>query len=205
MLFSFNSILAVTSMVGAVAGHGIITKPWPRAPGAASLAACGPNVTNNIKGDNTSHVEDLPEAGALDPKYHADKCNLWLCRGLQYADNKEHVVSYKAGQKVDMEVYLRIKHFGSANVSIVDTKTNKIISPNLVYWAKYADEKKATVPAEEKFSFKIPKNLGSKCATAGDCVIQRWWYGTGAKQTYESCVDFTVAAPMVMNKRFRRV
>lgn len=64
----------------------------------------------------------------------------------------------------------RIKHFGSANVSIVDTKTNKIISPNLVYWAKYADEKKATVLDETKFSFTIPKDLGSKCATAGDCV-----------------------------------
>lgn len=64
----------------------------------------------------------------------------------------------------------RIKHFGSANVSIVDTKTNKIISPNLVYWAKYADEKKATVVDETKFSFTIPTDLGAKCATAGDCV-----------------------------------
>ena len=64
----------------------------------------------------------------------------------------------------------RIKHFGSANVSIVDTKTDKIISPNLVYWAKYADEKKATVVDETKFSFTIPTDLGAKCATAGDCV-----------------------------------
>ncbi|KAH7409468.1 hypothetical protein BKA64DRAFT_732188 [Cadophora sp. MPI-SDFR-AT-0126] len=205
MYCTLNNVLAIASLVGAVVGHGIITKPWPRTPGDASLAACGPSITNNIKGDNTSHVEDLPEAGAKDPKFHADQCNLWLCRGLQFADNRDHVVTYKPGEKVDMEVWLRIKHFGSANVSIVDTKTNTIISPNLVYWAKYADEKKATVVDETKFSFTIPTDLGAKCATAGDCVIQWWWYGTGAKQTYESCVDFTVAAPAMKSKRFWRV
>ena len=26
-------------------------------------------------------------------------------------------------------------------------------------------------------------------------VLQWWWYGTAAKQTYESCVDFKIAKP----------
>lgn len=30
------------------------------------------------------------------------------------------------------------------------------------------------------------------CTQAGDCVLQWFWFGTNAKQTYESCVDFVM-------------
>lgn len=36
---------------------------------------------------NDSHVEGLPEAAATDPAFNASACNLFLCKGLQFADN----------------------------------------------------------------------------------------------------------------------
>lgn len=55
----------------------------------------------------------------------------------------KNVQSWTVGQKVPIEVWLRIKHVGSANVSIVDTKTNSYVKggEGLVVWGKgYADE-----------------------------------------------------------------
>ncbi|KAN0114666.1 hypothetical protein V8E51_004210 [Hyaloscypha variabilis] len=208
MLFSLNSLIVAASLVATVASHGLITKPVPRGPGTASLAACGKAVTNNIKGDLTSHVEGLPEAAKTDSTYKPDECNLWLCRGLQYGDNTANVEAYTAGQVVPFDVKITIKHNGTANVSIVDTKSNKVVK-QLLYWDHYADEKLASLPANNTaFDVTIPSDLNGACATAGSCVLQWWWYGYGAKQTYESCVDFTVAAPTtakMMNKRFWRV
>ncbi|CZR68545.1 uncharacterized protein PAC_18444 [Phialocephala subalpina] len=201
------STLALSLLVAAteIAGHGLITKPVPRAPGAISLANCGPTVTNNIKGDETSHVEGLPEAAINDKAFKAAECNLWLCRGLALEDSaKSSVVAYTPGQKVSMSVKITIKHHGTANVSVVNTKTNKIIGEPLLYWDKYADERLTTMPANNtQFDFTIPTTLGSQCATAGDCVIQWWWYGTAAKQTYESCIDFTVGG-MTMPMKEKR-
>ncbi|KAE8440715.1 hypothetical protein EG329_006784 [Mollisiaceae sp. DMI_Dod_QoI] len=201
-----TSLLAVLPILSTlVSGHGLITKPWPRTPGAKSLANCGPTVTNNIKGDNTSHVEGLPEAASTDAKFKASDCNLWLCRGLALEDSAiSSVPAYTPGQKVSISVKITIKHHGTANVSVVSTKTNKIIGDELLYWDKYADERLSSLPANNtQFDVVIPTTLGSQCATAGDCVLQWWWYGTAARQTYESCVDFTVAPSMPMKeKRF---
>jgi len=193
-----TSLIATATLASTAFSHGIISKPFPRAIGAASLAACGPTVQANIKGDNTSHVEGLPEAASKDSAYKASQCNLWLCRGLQAADNLANVQNYTVGEKVSFEIYLRIKHYGTANVSVVDTKSNTIVGKQLLYWSDYADERLTTMPANNtKFDVVIP-DLGGKCTTAGECVLQWWWYGTGAKQTYESCVDFTIAPSMPM-------
>ena len=170
MLFSLNSLIVAASLAATVASHGLITKPTPRGPGAASLAACGKAVTNNIKGDLTSHVEGLPEAAKTDSSYKPDACNLWLCRGLQYADNTANVETYTAGQTVHFDVKISIKHAGTANVSVVDTKSNKIVK-QLLYWDHYADEKLATLPANNTaFDVTIPSDLNGACATAGSCV-----------------------------------
>ena len=170
----YLSALTVLALSTTALSHGIITKPIPRAPGAASFSYCGPSVTNNIKGDNTSHVEDLPEAAAKDKLYQGNAlCNLWLCRGLQFADNTKNVQNWTTGQVVPVEVYLRIKHAGSANVSIVDTKTNKYVKggEKLVYWPTgYADEAVKNTPANQtKFDVKIP-DMGGACRVAGACV-----------------------------------
>lgn len=170
MLFAFQSIVAITALATTVSSHGLITTPVPRGPGAASLAACGSAVTNNIKGDLTSHVEGLPEASKTDKSYIADKCNLWLCRGLQFADNTANVVAYTPGQVINFDVKITIKHKGTANMSIVDTKSNKVVK-QLLYWSNYADETLKTMPANNTvFSVTMPKDLGGACTTAGDCV-----------------------------------
>ncbi|XDG01316.1 hypothetical protein ABKA04_000931 [Annulohypoxylon sp. FPYF3050] len=191
-------ILPLAAFAATVSAHGLILSPTPRGPGDASVAACGQSVVDNVKNDKTSHVEGLPELAAADPDYKADECNVWLCKGLQYGDNTANVQTYTAGQSVPIEVQLSIPHVGSANVSIVDTKTDTIIGSPLLSWPSgYADERQFyahTTPANQtKFNVTIPDDLGTQCSEAGACVIQWWWYGTGARQTYESCIDFTVA------------
>jgi len=205
MYFSASSLLAAASLATTISAHGIITTPYPRAVGAASLAACGSAVTDLIVADNTSHVEGLPEAAATDSAYHASKCNLWLCKGLQYADNTANVLALSPGQVLPIDVYIRIPHEGTANVSIVDTKKNAIIGSELIYWDRYADQALATLPANNSaFSITVPRSLGGSCLYPGDCVIQWWWYGIAAKQTYESCIDFYLSPLVVPPTKFRR-
>lgn len=170
MLFSITTVIAAAT---AVSAHGVITKPIPRAAGSATTAACGKAIVTNIQGDITSHVEGLPELAAINADYHASECNLWLCRGIQYADNIANVQNYTLGQKVNIAVNLRIPHLGTANVSIVDTKKNVVLGSELYYWPHYADEALKVQPANQtNFNIVIPSDLGGACTVAGDCVSQ---------------------------------
>jgi hypothetical protein len=156
-----------------VLSHGLITTPPSRPVGPAILANCGPKVEQDIRLDNTSHVEGLPELAAKDTVYNAAKCNLWLCKGLQFDDNRNNTQTWQAGQVVPVKVWLRIPHEGSANVSIVDTKSNQIVGDMLKVWASgYAPGKKETdAPLDQReFSVTVPEGLEEKCAAAGDCV-----------------------------------
>lgn len=57
----------------------------------------------------------------------------------------------------------------------------------------YADENLARLPANNtRFSVTIPRSLGDRCGVPGECALQWFWFGTGAQQTYEDCVDFVV-------------
>jgi hypothetical protein len=169
-VISFGSLAFVVSLSATVSSHGKITSPTPRDPGDASLAARGKAVTNNIKGDLTSHVEGLPEAAKTDLTYKAADYNLWLCRELQFADNKANVRTYTAGHAVHFDVKIVVRHTGTANMSIVDMKSNKIVK-QLLQWDQYADEKQKTLPATNTaFDVTIPSDLKGACATAGDCV-----------------------------------
>jgi hypothetical protein len=168
-------LLPVLALLGTAAGHGYVSSPAARKPGDAAVAACGSSVVNDIVRDNTSHVEGLPELAAKDSGYHAASCNLWLCRGLQFADNAANTQAYRAGESVNLKIKLTIPHSGNANVSIVDTKTNAIVGKPLISWDKgYADEKafyaKTTPKDQVDFNVTIPMDLGSKCAQAGACV-----------------------------------
>jgi hypothetical protein len=167
------TIAALLTIVPAVLGHGLIQSPPARPIGPALTANCGPKVEQDIRLDNTSHVESRPELAAKDPKYNAAKCNLWLCTGLQFADNANNTQTGHAGQVVPIKVWIRIPHEGSANVSIVDTKTNTVVGDMLKVWSSgYAPGKKESdVPQDQKeFSVTVPEGLETKCATAGDCV-----------------------------------
>lgn len=55
-------------------------------------------------------------------------------------------------------------------MSVVGTKTNKVIK-QLLYRNAYADDKLATLPANNTtFNVTIPKDLGVACENAGECV-----------------------------------
>lgn len=194
------SVSALLGLVAAANAHGIVTSPATRTPGDATAAACGQTMVKFYKADNTSYPEALFRANpkGIGKDYNAAKCNLYLCRGYQFADNAKNVLSYKPGDVVDMDVFIRIPHKGYANVSVVDTTTNSVVGTPLISWPdNYAAT--LTPPANQtKFSVKIPTTLGDRCTTAGTCVLQWYWLGQG--QTYESCVDFTT--PKASAKRF---
>ncbi|KAL2174447.1 uncharacterized protein P884DRAFT_314819 [Thermothelomyces heterothallicus CBS 202.75] len=190
----FVSLFAFAGLAAKASAHGIVTKPATRSPGEATEAACGKTMADFYRADNTSYPEALLRANpdGLKPPYDPEKCNLWLCKGYQFADNVANVQNYTVGQAVDMEVWIRIPHEGYANVSIVDTSSNSVIGEPLITWPEgYAGS--ANPPKDQtKFSVKLP-DLGHKCTKASACVIQWYWFGQG--QTYESCVDFTLATP----------
>ena len=120
--------------------------------------------------DNTSYPEALKRANGLaDPKYDAAKCNLYLCKGFQFEDNKAGVQSYTAGQTIDMEVYIRIPHKGYANVSVVDLHTNSVIGAPLKTWADNYAASMNNPKDQTTFSVKLPE-LAGKCTKPGDCV-----------------------------------
>jgi len=111
-MYSSSSIfIFILSVASAITAHGIITKPYPRTVGNASLAACGSAITDIITADNTSHVEGLPEAGASDPGYNATECNLWLCKGLQFDDDIDRNIEYLYTETVDISVFIRIPQY----------------------------------------------------------------------------------------------
>jgi hypothetical protein len=188
----FTPALAFASIISLVNAHGFVTSPEPRMPGPAMKAACGNQVEINQQSDNYGNIQGELQVAAGQSGYNAGECDIWLCKGYKFADNKANVQSYTAGQKVPFKVDIRAPHTGVANVSVVDTSSNSVIGKPLISWDVYASTATGVTSDETDFSVTIPKDLGSQCATAGDCVLQWYWYAESIDQTYESCVDFTV-------------
>ncbi|KAJ5247387.1 chitin binding protein [Penicillium chermesinum] len=188
----YIAFAALAGLLPLVHGHGFVTNPTPRLPGSAMEAACGQQAYNNQEADRYGNVQGMLQVASSQSDYNAAECDIWLCKGYKYADNKKNVYSYSAGQTVDFTVDIRAPHTGVANVSVVDTASNTVIGDPLVYWPVYASVA-TTLPANDtKFSVTIPDDLGDKCTTGGACVLQWYWYAQSIDQTYESCVDFTV-------------
>ncbi|KAK1467987.1 hypothetical protein CCUS01_06945 [Colletotrichum cuscutae] len=182
------SITVATALLAAlVSAHGNIVSPPARGVGAAMAAACGQANVKAVTADPTIPLEDFTNPPAT--------CQLDLCRGAKFEDNKANVQTFKAGQVVNMKAEIPIPHEGPMNVSIVDTATNKVIGQPLIVFDSYADENLAALPKNNTdFDITMPSNLpAGTCAQAGQCVVQWFWVGTAAKQTYESCVDFVMA------------
>jgi hypothetical protein len=188
----FTSALALASIISLVNGHGFVSKPTPRMPGTAMEDTCGAQAVSNQESDKYGNIQGLLQVAAGQSDYDAAECNIWLCKGYKFADNKENVYSYKAGEKVDFTIDIRAPHTGVANVSVVDTASNTVIGKPLISWSDYASVATGVTDDETSFSITIPDDIGSQCATAGDCVLQWYWYAQSIDQTYESCVDFTV-------------
>ncbi|KAK3318212.1 hypothetical protein B0H66DRAFT_228229 [Apodospora peruviana] len=183
-------IIAALVAVTTVSAHGNITSPPARLGGPAMAKACGQSAVSAVLQDGTIPLENLLPAPAA--------CNLFLCRGALFADNAARVQTFALGQTIDFTAILPIPHEGPANVSVVDTKTNQVIGQPLIVFDSYADENLAVLPANNTaFSVTLPAasaTLESACSVAGACVLQWFWFGTAAKQTYESCVDFVIGS-----------
>ncbi|KAK8051937.1 hypothetical protein PG993_003322 [Apiospora rasikravindrae] len=171
-----------------VSAHGAISSPKPRPAGKAMAAACGQQVQNQQSSDAFGNIQGELQVAAKDMT--AD-CNLWLCKGFQFEDNKANVQSFTVGQKVPITFDLRAPHTGTANISIVDTKSNSIIGTPLKTYDTFASNSAPQAADEKSVTVTIP-DLGGKCTTAGECVIQHYWDARSIDQTYESCIDFTV-------------
>jgi hypothetical protein len=63
----------------------------------------------------------------------------------------------------------------SKNVSVVNTATNLVIGKPLISWTDYTKGSWTPPTNETQFSVTIPTDLGTKCSTAGACVLQWWW------------------------------
>ena len=127
-----------------------------------------------------------------------------MIQGMKYADNTASVQKYTAGEKVPMYFNIRAPHDGYANVSIVSTVSNSILAANLSAWDQYALTSEPMKDSWTNFTVTMPTDLGSKCATAGDCVLQMHWNAESVNQTYQSCVDFTMEGSAKKETRHAR-
>ncbi|OQE46480.1 hypothetical protein PENCOP_c001G07033 [Penicillium coprophilum] len=188
----FAPALAFASIISLVNGHGFVSSPKARQPGTAMEAACGKQVVSNQGSDKYGNIQGELQVASSQDDYEAAACDIWICKGYKFADNKDNVYSYKAGQKVDFTVDIRAPHTGVANVSVVDTSSNTVIGAPLISWSVYASVATGVKANETSFSVTMPDDLEDQCVTAGDCVLQWYWYAQSIDQTYESCIDFTL-------------
>lgn len=186
-----KTTISVIALITTVATHGIVTSPQARAAGDAFKAACGEQVFNNANSDQYGNIQQLQQISTSQKDFNASVCNLSLCKGLQFSDNSANVQTFTAGQVVDMRVDIRAPHTGVANVSVVNLKTNTIIDEPMMKWNVYASNSAGVAKNNTEFSIKMP-DVTSYCGMAGACVVQWWWDSPSAKQTYMSCVDFTM-------------
>ncbi|KAF5571169.1 hypothetical protein FPHYL_685 [Fusarium phyllophilum] len=182
---------ALLTLLPLVAAHGFVKSPTPRKPGNAFKAACGEQPFYQQSADINGNVQGIKQV--VGSNFDAKECNLWLCKGFQFDDNKDNVQSYKLGEKIDFDVNIAAPHTGYANVSVVKTSTDKMIGEPLIEFENYASNAGLN-PNNTAFSVTLPESLGGECTKAGDCVLQWFWDAPDIDQTYESCVDFVVGA-----------
>ncbi|KAG5773934.1 hypothetical protein H9Q72_000460 [Fusarium xylarioides] len=182
---------ALLTLLPLVAAHGFVKSPTPRKPGNAFKAACGEQPFYQQSADINGNVQGIKQV--VGSNFDAKKCNLWLCKGFQFDDNKDNVQSYKLGEKIDFDVNIVAPHTGYASVSVVKTSTDKMIGEPLIEFENYASNAGLN-PNNTAFSVTLPESLGGECTKAGECVLQWFWNAPDIDQTYESCVDFVVGA-----------
>ncbi|KAF8540463.1 hypothetical protein BDD12DRAFT_880419 [Trichophaea hybrida] len=186
MLFT-TTFFATAFLAVSVVGHGIITSPAHREPGPAFQAACGTTAYSVLSSDQYGPVQNLHQQIGHDPTYNPSKCNLDLCKGMQFSDNAAHTFNYSAGMVIPVSYDIRAPHPGVANLSVIDTASNTMIGKPIKTFAVFAENNGN--PDELHWNFTMPKLCG-KCSTPGKCVLQFWWDSRPANQTYASCLDF---------------
>jgi predicted carbohydrate-binding protein with CBM5 and CBM33 domain len=188
-----SSIAALTlaTMASTVAGHGYLSEPKARMPGDAMMKACGQTVYNMFKGD----INGNPQGALQNPgtDYKEADCGIWMCKGMQFDDNKANIKALTAGQKLPMVANIAAPHTGVANVSIVDLSSGSVIGQPLIEWTNYASTETGVTDDMKNFEVTIPSDIGSQCATEGACVLKWWWDARKVDQTYMACVDITIS------------
>ncbi|KFA60086.1 hypothetical protein S40285_09294 [Stachybotrys chlorohalonatus IBT 40285] len=186
-MFAKTAILSL--FAAGVLGHAVVETPEPRRPGSASDALCGAAVSSVLRRDLAGPIEEASKVADADYA-----CDVYACRGYQFEDNESALQTYQAGDVVSFHVDLIAGHRpGYANVSVVDPVNNIVIGEPLKTWAAWPVNNPGPDRDDINFNITIPDNLGSVCTEGGNCVIQWYWYATGNRQTYESCIDFIVA------------
>jgi len=195
MKTSSSALISLAALIAHVSGHGFITSPPPRQPGQAMAAACGQQAYYNQASDLGDNIQRLTQIARSQPDYNAAECNLWLCKGYQFSDNAANVQTFTPGQTVPIIAHIHAPHTGTANVSIVSTRSNTVIGQALKSFPVYASNQVGVPDSQKKFDIVIPSDIGNQCVIPGDCVIQWFWDARSIDETYESCIDFTVAQP----------
>ncbi|KFA52333.1 hypothetical protein S40293_00645 [Stachybotrys chartarum IBT 40293] len=186
-MFAKTAILSL--FAAGVLGHAVVETPEPRRPGSASDALCGAAVSSVLRRDLAGPIEEASKVADADYA-----CDVYACRGYQFEDNESALQTYQAGDVVSFHVDLIAGHRpGYANVSVVDPVNNVVIGEPLKTWAAWPVNNPGPDRDDINFNVTIPDTLGSVCTEGGNCVIQWYWYATGNRQTYESCIDFIVA------------
>ncbi|EIM85095.1 uncharacterized protein STEHIDRAFT_122996 [Stereum hirsutum FP-91666 SS1] len=172
--------------------HAGITSPPIRSPGQNFLSACGQTSFDSVKGDPTGHIEEQTPVTA--------GCELTLCRGMLFSDQPaSNVQKVTPGQNMAMAVDCTIPHGGPANVSLVDTTaggSGEVIGSFLKTFDDFCPTSGGTPADQSNLQFTLPNAdaVGSKCQTAGDCVVQLFWATPDFSQNYYYCVDVAMAA-----------
>jgi len=184
-------ILCLSTLTTLVSAHGIVTQPPSRVVGSAMKDACGQQVTNNLQSNAYGDIQQLVQIGAQQKDF-TSACDVSLCKGLQFADNSANIQTFSPGQIVSMKVDIQAKHTGTANVSVVDTGSNKVVGSMLLVFPVYASTSTEIPKNQTMFNVTMP-DVSSQCAVAGNCVLQWWWDSRESDQTYMSCVDFKMS------------
>ncbi|EME41735.1 hypothetical protein DOTSEDRAFT_111083, partial [Dothistroma septosporum NZE10] len=191
-----------TTTISALAGiftvtnaHGYFQSPKGRVPGDSFKSACGEQAYSMMSSDINGNIQGLQTLTANQADYDPSQCHLWTCKGMKYADNTANIQTYTAGQEVPLYFQIVAPHSGVANVSVIDLKTDAgtLIGEPMVKWEEYAMTSTPMKAAWQNFTIKMPTDLGSKCADKGACAIQMHWNAASVDQTYQSCIDFTMA------------
>jgi len=132
------------------------------------VAANPGDATHKQEGGDQTHKQ---ERG--DPTYKQDSCNFSLCNGIPFKDNAHQVKKFRPDSQLSFQYSITTPQSGYANLSVVDTKTNKPIGVPLKTFDKFGET--TNNPDELNWSFKM-SDTGKKCSTAGNCVLQFWWH-----------------------------
>lgn len=89
MQYTAAFLTSLASVASVANAHGYFTKPEGRQPGTAFQDACGMQAYYNMQGSINGNIQGLQQVVANQDDYNPDKCHLWKCKGMKYADNTE--------------------------------------------------------------------------------------------------------------------